>query len=920
MSNINTHIKHIVDANDNNRLAVFVGTGLSMTANTKINKIPSWGELIEELKTDLNSTDNDFLRIAQLFYLEFGAVKYFEKIKSYFPDSIEPSSVHKILFKIAPEYIITTNWDTLLEKANNGMYELVRSDSELVQSSLRKKIIKIHGDFSKNNIVFKEDDYLNYQYNFPLIENYIKSILTTHTVLFIGYSYNDVNLKHIINWLKKHSDMLPPKYLFFYDEKQKNITVQRQYLSNHGITLLEIDKTEKDYFPELYNPKSKALAHFLKQISSFQFYADVNELSDSTILDMFYRKLEPLASLNYILRDQVQNILTNCGFVFENEKAILELYASILTYDFDESTRIFHNKFLLVFAKHYEIKETPEYEIISEIISILRKAGISGITQSTENVSEPKSYIEFSEETDHGILSYLVDFPAGLNGTLNIYHMQAYQYWLNEKYSDAYNEYEKLILLYKKQRNYVAELFAIFGRNIMLRYLKHETGFSKESEYKDIKEIDLEQYFLQLPKSLRGSIRVVYRFFNFDYIYSTIYRNYAEIKKADERFKVVENGGIAWSADGREKYASIHYDMINFAARNFITIDNFKEFKHLNYVFIELALRSHGKKTTVLLRDYELFACIKFIDFKDLQNLFRNFYTNENDKRTLSVDSEVLHDLAEKILPSIIASIKNCNHFSERYTDYLCKTLFLLSLLEVDNFKNIVEKTIQIINNTGNSLKVYEAINFFLTVQYNLFQHIPTTELIMRFINTMIDNYIDKKGNFFDRMAISRNYMRNLYSIASVENIEYNDLGKIKTLLTVVSSRDVNEQTEVAISLLLDVYDIGSDEIKEEIKNQLCNINRSKLEISKRIRLDLVLVNYKFMKLTQESLDLIKKYLKGFQNNSFSSFFYNLSALLNTVKYDDIDGIDYNEIENLQKEIAERISNDEIFCKNLFEE
>jgi len=60
----------------------------------------------------------------------------------------------------------------------------------------------MHGDFNNHNIVFKEDDYLDYQYNFPLIENYIKSILSTHTVLFSGCSYNDINYKQIMKWLQ----------------------------------------------------------------------------------------------------------------------------------------------------------------------------------------------------------------------------------------------------------------------------------------------------------------------------------------------------------------------------------------------------------------------------------------------------------------------------------------------------------------------------------------------------------------------------------------------------------------------------------------------------------------------------------------------------------------------------------------------
>lgn len=317
MDNMKAHLKNIIDANNNNRLAVFVGTGVSMTSNTETNKIPSWGELIDELKSDLSSElkENDYLRIAQLFYLEFGPVTYLARIKKYFPETFKPSIIHELIFEIEPEYIITTNWDTLLEQANNGIYGVIHSDIDLVKSTSKKKIIKMHGDFTNDNIVFKEDDYLGYEYNFPLIENYIKSILSTHTVVFLGYSYSDINLKHIVNWLKNHSEIQPPKYLF----SSKDEKSQRQYLANHGIKTLILESKD-DSYNTLKNDKSEYMASFLKRISSFQYYENSEELQDIEILIIIYDKLSHLSSLNYILSDQIKEIFSNCRFSYYNLK------------------------------------------------------------------------------------------------------------------------------------------------------------------------------------------------------------------------------------------------------------------------------------------------------------------------------------------------------------------------------------------------------------------------------------------------------------------------------------------------------------------------------------------------------------------------------------------------------------------------
>ena len=173
------HLNNIIDANNDNRLAIFVGAGVSKNSETKGLKLPTWTDLISELKKDLELTDeSDYLKIAQLYYLEFKEHSYLKKLKDFFPDNIRPSSIHKQIFELNPQVIITTNWDTILEKAiedNAYIYDVIRCDEDLVKSTLQKKLIKIHGDFKNHNIVFKENDYLNYQFNFPLIENYIKS-------------------------------------------------------------------------------------------------------------------------------------------------------------------------------------------------------------------------------------------------------------------------------------------------------------------------------------------------------------------------------------------------------------------------------------------------------------------------------------------------------------------------------------------------------------------------------------------------------------------------------------------------------------------------------------------------------------------------------------------------------------------------
>lgn len=94
-------------------LVFFIGSGMSKNVG-----LPDWGELIDELKKDLNTTEEDYLKIAQLYFLEFGEYEYIKKVKSFFPsENIVIQNTHSLLVKLFPQNIITTNWDIVIEKA-----------------------------------------------------------------------------------------------------------------------------------------------------------------------------------------------------------------------------------------------------------------------------------------------------------------------------------------------------------------------------------------------------------------------------------------------------------------------------------------------------------------------------------------------------------------------------------------------------------------------------------------------------------------------------------------------------------------------------------------------------------------------------------------------------------------------------------
>lgn len=151
----------------------------------------------------MDSTD-EFLKIPQYVFN-----KNQEQYKQILQENISAESIDaplsSVIFDINPAHIITTNYDHLIEASSNILceqYQIVVNDKDLLNAEKGKYIIKMHGDISEvDSIVLKEQDYLDYSQRHVLIELFVKSLLTDHIVLFLGYSLNDYNIKLILGWL-----------------------------------------------------------------------------------------------------------------------------------------------------------------------------------------------------------------------------------------------------------------------------------------------------------------------------------------------------------------------------------------------------------------------------------------------------------------------------------------------------------------------------------------------------------------------------------------------------------------------------------------------------------------------------------------------------------------------------------------------
>jgi len=252
------------------KLSLFAGSGISVDS-----KLPSWDGFIDkyiEICEDLNETLEPHLQFSDIIadakahkhkdlISTITALK--DKVKEckdhgintdFCDDELNalfyaavPNEYHEYIVATDYNHIITTNYDSLLEKAAKNLgYKslLTRSYSYTEQQNLsiavysdQTAIIHAHGkitDIKLDQFVLTKDDYLAIMKHNPGFRLIINSIFLTNSVLFAGYGGSDPHFEDIIsdlnmtlNWNNGSSD-LPRCYIMLRKDK---VTPIREFLN-----------------------------------------------------------------------------------------------------------------------------------------------------------------------------------------------------------------------------------------------------------------------------------------------------------------------------------------------------------------------------------------------------------------------------------------------------------------------------------------------------------------------------------------------------------------------------------------------------------------------------------------------------------------------------------------------------------------
>lgn len=868
------YLSVIQEAKESGNLAIFVGAGFSVSENSK--KYKSWNGVTKKLIKELNCDKNlDNLKIAELYKLQFGKAKLKQVVLQSFPKTPDVAgTLHKELVNLNPHYIITTNWDKLIDDAiekTTNIYDIIVNDNELVKSVNNSKYIKMHGDFEHDNFVYAESDYLNYSQNFPLIENFLKSIFSTHVIVLLGYSFNDMDLKQIVSWVKDNSKERLPIYMITTSPKD---TAELNYLGKYGIKVFQICNTNK-----------QSKTSFIEFFKLCDKYNPLNYIKNPCAY--FYEKLKCFEDYSVILQSQIDGILSNCCIEYHGDnKAYLCLHNEATTYDYDEKVRNIYEVFLKNILKYNE-HGNKNNVVLRKIVNILKRADIHGICN--DGMSKPLTRITFDADAPYDIYdNYSSAFSFDFNKkniSINENHLlEIFFLYSTEQYTKAFLKTEKLIYEYKNENNYKYLFLCFFNYNILLKQINISFISDKKSKklFENYKLIDIENEFSKLPEKIQKTVAPIYDVVNFGKIHKLYYSIQNDIEKVNEHKRILVEGGKSWKT--YNGHHLIHKNLVDFIVNNGICFEDFEEYKTTCQKFIELSQINQIDVNKWEPNKTELYSCIRYYEFKELKIILEKYK-----QHGLIISDELQLWLIESVLANCSHNYINKTTPFSHLEKYIDNTLLILSFLEISlsNSKKIVKQINLVLKNARNKMSIFESIDLFFITQYELFREKSNLlgKPALSVFETLLQKLVEDKYNMYEIESLLNYKLLSIYNMIIQDSTRFSNYILLQQLLKNTNEMESQKDKYRFIEkIIMIIYQMSDEPCKVLIKEFINNLEITKEKTSyDYISLMLTIKTLKFDIDDEELKNNIRLHINSFPPNTFSSSFLGLKSCLDAV-------------------------------------
>ena len=251
----------INEIHDGNCVA-FVGAGFSAAV------IPPWGELLRGLATEsavgddvedhveslvLKGSAHAFDEAAQVLEDQLGRDAFLDQLESLLTQRDERPMSQRLswLRGIPFRSILTTNFDPLLPGSTPGPEAYRRIlrpeayrwwETRYWGNAEGAATLKLHGDVGKGEIVLTRRDYRRHLYSDPAYITFLRTMVATTTVLYMGFSFEDAYLNElrseILALLGQGDQSTPVAYAIGNDVPPGT---QNHFRKHEGIEVLSYD-------------------------------------------------------------------------------------------------------------------------------------------------------------------------------------------------------------------------------------------------------------------------------------------------------------------------------------------------------------------------------------------------------------------------------------------------------------------------------------------------------------------------------------------------------------------------------------------------------------------------------------------------------------------------------------------------------
>ena len=752
------NIKRIQEASRNGRLVLFVGAGVSKNSG-----VPMWGELIEKMKSELPESvrnEKDDLKLAQLYKDSRGEKEYLEMVMDTLcHNKVIPNPIHKELLALAPAHIVTTNYDDLIEQEIRNEYKqfaIVRSDKDMPNMTYPNALIKMHGDYTLGNIVLAENDYYNYPKTFALTRAFVQSLFASKLIVFVGFSFADINLKMILNDVKNIlEERMQPVYMLSLN-KPDNVT--QKYFESKGINIVYLEDSEvAELFPLKDNTKFKIqdpygikLYKYLKIIGQYDFDAT------DDLITYVYKKAASYQDEIRVYGSGLKYLFpTYIGEFYFNEHSD-GLQTCIKYFDnLGEELKNFTGK--KKFVKKYGVNRCREF-IRFAYYNYLHH--IDNCTILGDNF-----WLHIEDYIPRTVSEYLSTFDLAafeerlkdlssrqLTGTIEDMEYP-YAFYKIGAYYKAYQEFDKILPIAWKRQKYILYFLCLYNMWSLRFAIRGELTWNQETTldwrpiYDKLSEIDLYDTLskLPLPQEIK---KIFYDLLANRYIGNKAVESEELKEKLHRQRKLAERGGFSMNNNIVALIAK-HQRETLFGQRNFILSDFNKYAKAIYRNTASGILNSYATKdncddgsdfhrnTRIKSLDSQMLIILIWdIDTEELREMFRQYdiYSLEIDEDGEKYVVKCIENLQKGLFmryqtQQIMGAVKNLIYIIGRCASLNVDISALYKV--VDMMWNLDNQRFDI----GNYLNIV------------ISTHNPTPEFALQFLHKILD---DKSGHEYN--------------------------------------------------------------------------------------------------------------------------------------------------------------------------